>query len=79
MAIIASFAISLPDLRHEIAQCPRYNKLGDARTHPAASPPDGYTLLLSASSIFVVLPELQKGEANDVRAFVPIRARRLRS
>src|SRR5262245_30883805 len=38
----------------------------------ATSPPDGYTLLLAASSIFVVLPELQKAQADDIRAFVPI-------
>jgi len=30
MAISTPFAISWPDLRYEIAQCPRNNKLGDA-------------------------------------------------
>jgi tripartite-type tricarboxylate transporter receptor subunit TctC len=38
----------------------------------ATSSPDGYTLLLAASSIFIVLPELQKAQADDIRAFVPI-------
>lgn len=38
----------------------------------ATSAPDGYTLLLAASSIFVVLPELQKAQAEDIRGFVPI-------
>jgi len=30
MAISTPFAISWPDIRHEIAQYPRHNKLGDA-------------------------------------------------
>ena len=31
MAISTPFAILWPDIRHEIAQCPRHNKLDDAR------------------------------------------------
>jgi tripartite-type tricarboxylate transporter receptor subunit TctC len=38
----------------------------------ASAPPDGETLLLGASSIFIVLPELKKEQAASVAAFVPI-------
>jgi tripartite-type tricarboxylate transporter receptor subunit TctC len=37
-----------------------------------AAPADGHTLLLAASSIFVVLPELQRAQADDIRALIPI-------
>jgi tripartite-type tricarboxylate transporter receptor subunit TctC len=36
------------------------------------SPNDGYTLFLAASSVFLVLPELQKNLAPDINAIVPI-------
>jgi tripartite-type tricarboxylate transporter receptor subunit TctC len=38
----------------------------------AAAPNDGYTLFFAASSVFVVLPELQKALASEVKAFVPV-------
>jgi tripartite-type tricarboxylate transporter receptor subunit TctC len=38
----------------------------------ASSPPDGYTLFFAASSVFVVLPELQKNLAGEVKSFVPV-------
>jgi tripartite-type tricarboxylate transporter receptor subunit TctC len=38
----------------------------------SAAPNDGYTLFFAASSVFVVLPELQNALASDVRAFVPV-------
>jgi len=38
----------------------------------ASAPPDGETLLLAASSIFVALPELQKDQAASIDAFVPV-------
>ncbi|MGD9920900.1 MAG: Bug family tripartite tricarboxylate transporter substrate binding protein [Pseudorhodoplanes sp.] len=38
----------------------------------ASAPNDGYTLFFAASSVFVVLPELQKALAADVNSFVPI-------
>lgn len=36
------------------------------------SPNDGYTLFFAASSVFLVLPELQKNLATDINAMVPI-------
>jgi tripartite-type tricarboxylate transporter receptor subunit TctC len=33
----------------------------------AAAPPDGYTLFMAASSVFVSLPELQSNLPFDVR------------
>jgi tripartite-type tricarboxylate transporter receptor subunit TctC len=38
----------------------------------AGANPDGETLLLAASSIFVALPELQKAQAAAIASFVPI-------
>jgi tripartite-type tricarboxylate transporter receptor subunit TctC len=38
----------------------------------AGAAPDGETLLLAASSIFIVLPEIKKEQAASVGAFVPI-------
>lgn len=38
----------------------------------ATAPNDGYTLFFAGSSVFVVLPELQKTLAADVRSFVPV-------
>jgi tripartite-type tricarboxylate transporter receptor subunit TctC len=38
----------------------------------AGAAPDGETLLLAASSIFIVLPEVKKEQAASVEAFVPI-------
>ncbi|MBI1203281.1 MAG: hypothetical protein GC182_12285 [Rhodopseudomonas sp.] len=38
----------------------------------AAAAPDGETLLLAASSIFIALPEIQKARAADVDSLVPI-------
>jgi len=36
------------------------------------SPNDGYTLFFAASSVFLVLPEIQKDLAKDIAAMVPI-------
>lgn len=36
------------------------------------SPNDGYTLFFAASSVFLVLPELQKNLAADINAMVPL-------
>ena len=38
----------------------------------ASAPPDGYTLFMAASSVFVSLPELQSNLPFDVNDFVPI-------
>ena len=38
----------------------------------ASAPPDGYTLFMAASSVFVSLPELQANLPFDVNDFVPI-------
>ena len=38
----------------------------------ASAPPDGYTLFMAASSVFVSLPELQSNLPFDVSEFVPI-------
>jgi tripartite-type tricarboxylate transporter receptor subunit TctC len=38
----------------------------------ATAPDDGYTLFFAGSSVFVVLPELQKNLAADVKSFVPV-------
>jgi len=38
----------------------------------AASPADGYTLFLAGGSVFVVLPEVNRGLNFDVNEFVPI-------
>jgi len=38
----------------------------------AAAPNDGYTLFFAASSVFVVLPELQKSLRDDVAGFVSV-------
>src|SRR5262245_60006840 len=38
----------------------------------ASAPPDGYTLFMAASSVFVSLPELQSNLPFDINDFVPI-------
>lgn len=38
----------------------------------ASSPADGYTLFFAASSVFIVLPELQKNLAEEVKSLVPV-------
>ncbi len=38
----------------------------------SAAPNDGYTLFFAGSSVFVVLPELQKALASEVKDFVPV-------
>lgn len=38
----------------------------------SSAPNDGYTLFFAASSVFVVLPEIQKSLGDDVAGFVPV-------